>query len=119
MYRGGEGQWAFYLHRISGIVILLFLTLHVAEISSSMFGPKWFDALLAFEANPVFGLGLVLVAVLTLYHALNGLRIILMDFTSFGVRYQKQLWYGVLGLWVLIGVPMALAMLGHIFGGGK
>jgi len=34
MYRGREGQWAFYLHRISGVAIILFLTLHVTEISS-------------------------------------------------------------------------------------
>ena len=119
MYRGREGQWAFFLHRISGVAIILFLTLHVTEISSSMFGPKWFNALLKFEANPVFGLGLVGVAALVLYHALNGLRIIIMDFTSWGVKYHRQLWYGVWALYVVIGVPMLLAMLGHVFGGGE
>ena len=119
MYRGREGQWAFYLHRISGVAVLLFLMLHVLEMSSSMFGPEWFNALLAFERNPVFGLGLVLVAALVLYHALNGLRIILMDFTSWGVRYQRQLWYGVWVLYVLIGFPMFFTMLGYVLGGGE
>ncbi len=119
MYRGREGQWAFYLHRISGIAILLFLLLHVTEISSAMFGPKWFNALLAFEENPFFGVGLVIVAALVLYHALNGLRIILMDFTSWGVRSQRQLWYAVWTLYVLLGAPLFYTMLSHVFGGGE
>ncbi len=118
MYRGREGQWAFYLHRISGIAIILFLALHVTEISSSMFGPKWFNALLKFEENPIFGLGLVGVAALVLYHALNGLRIILMDFTSWGVKLQRQLWYAVWVVYVILGFPMLFIMLKHVFVGG-
>jgi len=57
MYRGREGQWAFYLHRISGVAILLFLLLHVLEMSSSMFGPEWFNAMLFAMLGHVFGGG--------------------------------------------------------------
>ena len=45
MYRGREGQWAFYLHRISGLGILVFLMLHVANIASAMWGPEVSNAL--------------------------------------------------------------------------
>ncbi len=51
------------------------------------------------------------------YHALNGLRIILMDFTTWGVRYQRQLWYGVLGLTTAIGVPVLWIVVPQIVGG--
>ena len=40
-----------------------------------------------------------------LYHALNGLRIIIMDFWPSMTRYHKQLWYLNWVLFVLIGLP--------------
>ena len=39
MYRGREGQWAFVLHRLSGVAIALYLLLHVVDISLVMYGP--------------------------------------------------------------------------------
>lgn len=107
MYRGREGQWAFVLHRMSGVALALFLLLHVLDISLIMFGPDGpFDAFLVFYHNWPFRIGLILVIAGVVYHGLNGLRIILMDFTSWGVRYQKVMWYGVLGLTTLIGIPV-------------
>ena len=41
-----------------------------------------------------------------LFHALNGIRVILVDFWSQGPRYQKQMTYGVLGIWVVLFVPL-------------
>ncbi|CAN5851597.1 succinate dehydrogenase, cytochrome b556 subunit [soil metagenome] len=118
MYRGREGQWAFLLHRVSGVAIALFLLLHVLDISLVMFGPDGpFDAFLAFYHNWPFRIGLLMVIAGVVYHALNGLRIILMDFTTWGVRYQRQLWYGVLGLTTAIGVPVLWIVVPQIVGG--
>ncbi len=55
MYRGREGQWAFYLHRISGLGIVVFLMLHVANISSAMWGPEVSNALMKFYHQRVSG----------------------------------------------------------------
>ena len=107
MYRGREGQWAFILHRVSGVALALFLLLHVLDISLVMFGPEGpFEAFLVFYHNWPFRVGLLMVIAAVVYHGLNGLRIIIMDFTTWGVRYQKQLWYGVLGLTAVIGIPV-------------
>lgn len=105
MYRGREGQWAFFLHRLSGIALLLWLLLHTLNISSAMWGPEVSNRLMAFFHVPVFQVGLLLVTAGALYHAFNGLRIILMDFTSWGVKYQKELWYGVLFLCLAAAIP--------------
>ena len=51
------------------------------------------------------------------YHALNGLRIILLDFWSKGTKYQKQLFWGVLVLWVVLMAGFVPRQLMHIFGG--
>jgi succinate dehydrogenase / fumarate reductase, cytochrome b subunit len=118
MYRGREGQWAFLLHRVSGVAVALFLLLHVLDISLVMWGPEGpFDAFLAFYHNWPFRIGLIMVIAAVVYHGLNGLRIILMDFTTWGVRYQRVLWYGVLGLTTIIGVPVLWKIVPEILAG--
>jgi succinate dehydrogenase / fumarate reductase cytochrome b subunit len=52
-----------------------------------------------------------------LFHALNGVRIILVDFWSKGPRYQRQMTYGVVGLFVVLFVPFVIRHLGIVFGG--
>ena len=118
MYRGREGQWAFLLHRVSGVAIALYLLLHVLDISLVMWGPDGpFDAFLAFYHNWPFRIGLLLIIAAVVYHALNGLRIILHDFTTWGVRYHRALWYGVLALTTAIGIPVLWVIVPQIVAG--
>ena len=118
MYRGREGQWAFYLHRLSGVAIALYLLLHVVDISLVMYGPEGpFNAFLAFYHQWPFRVGIVLVMAGVVYHAFNGLRIILMDFTSWGVRYQRPMWYAVLAITTAIGVPVLFKVVPEILRG--
>jgi len=103
-------------HRISGVALALYLLLHVVDISLVMYGPDGpFNAFLAFYHQWPFRIGLILVIAGVVYHALNGLRIILMDFTSWGIRYQQALWYGVLGLTTIIGLPILFKIVPEIF----
>jgi succinate dehydrogenase / fumarate reductase, cytochrome b subunit len=98
MYQGREGQWAFFLHRLSGMAIMLYLVLHTISIGSVIFGQEVYDAIHKVYTLKLFSLGLVGVAGAVAYHAFNGLRIVVMDFTDWGVKYQRQLWYVALGL---------------------
>ena len=108
MYRGREGQWAFFLHRLSGLAILAYLLIHTISIGSVMLGEEPYMAIHKTYEHPFFRFGLIGVAGAVAYHAFNGLRIILMDFTDWGVRLQRQLWYAVLALSVAsVGVAMA------------
>ncbi len=52
-----------------------------------------------------------------LFHALNGVRIILVDFWGKGPRYQRQMTYGVVGLFVVLFVPFVIRHLSNVFGG--
>ncbi len=117
MYRGREGQWAFVLHRISGVALVLYLLLHIFDISLVMYGPDGpFNAFLAFYHQWPFRIGLIMVMAAVVYHAMNGLRIILMDFTSWGIRYQRTLWYGALGVTTVIGIFVLLKVVPEILG---
>jgi succinate dehydrogenase / fumarate reductase, cytochrome b subunit len=108
MYKGREGQWAFYLHRLSGLAILAYLLIHTISIGSVLLGSEAYMAIHKTYELPFFRFGLIGVAGAVAYHAFNGLRIIAMDFTAFGVKFQRQLWYGVLVLSVA-SVSVALA----------
>jgi succinate dehydrogenase / fumarate reductase, cytochrome b subunit len=98
MYKGREGQWAFFLHRISGLAILAYLLIHTISIGSVILGEETYMAIHHAYENLFFRFGLIGVSGAVAYHAFNGLRIILMDFTTFGVNFQRQLWYVVLAL---------------------
>lgn len=117
MYRGREGQWAFILHRVTGLAILLYLIIHVAELGAAMWGPKYSNAILSFFHVPLFKLALLGIIAAVLYHTLNGLRLILMDFTGWGVKYQAKIWYAALILFAVIYIPVLIKMLPEIFGG--
>jgi succinate dehydrogenase / fumarate reductase, cytochrome b subunit len=107
LYRGHEGMWSWVLHRITGVAIFFFLLVHVLDTALIRVSPSAYDAVIGTYKNPIMGLGeIVLVAAIT-YHAFNGLRIILVDLWSWGTRHQRQLWWGVIGLW-------AITMLGFV-----
>ncbi|MHB0871271.1 MAG: succinate dehydrogenase, cytochrome b556 subunit [Chloroflexota bacterium] len=90
------GMWAYVLHRITGLVLVAYLLMHIMVISSAMVGGKSaFDALLGILQTPfwvVMDLGLVAVV---LFHGLNGIRLVLFDL-GLGVRSQKTLFWLVL-----------------------
>ena len=43
MYRGQSGQWSWLLHRITGLGVLLFLLVHIVDITLIGFGPKVYN----------------------------------------------------------------------------
>jgi succinate dehydrogenase / fumarate reductase cytochrome b subunit len=112
-YRGGEGMLAWAFHRISGVAIWAFLVLHVIDIFLVGAAPDTYDTLLSIYAHPV---GIVLEWLLgaaVLYHALNGLRIIVMDFWPPLTRYHRQIWYLNWGLFALVGIPVTVVIFGQ------
>ncbi|SMB92805.1 succinate dehydrogenase, cytochrome b556 subunit [Deinococcus hopiensis] len=117
MYRGREGQWAFLLHRLSGLAILAYLLIHVISISLFVFGEKAYMAVHRTYELPIFSLGLIAITAGVVYHSFNGLRIIMMDFTGRGVAYQRQMWYVVMGLTVAATAGTAFVVIRRMLGG--
>ena len=50
------------------------------------------------------------------FHALNGLRIILVDYWSKGTKYQRALFWIVIALWVVVMLGFAPRHLMNVFG---
>lgn len=117
MYRGREGQWAFLLHRLSGLAILAYFLLHVVSISLIIFGEETYMRVHELYDFWMFRVGLLFVTAGVVYHAFNGLRIIVMDFTGAGVAYQRQMWYGVMAITLLATAYAAWMTIPRILGG--
>ena len=110
-YRPREGMIAWAFHRISGIGIFAFVLLHVLDIYLVGGNPKLYDEVLAFYASiPGRFLEVILGAAL-LYHSLNGLRIIIIDFWPRMTAYHRTLWWATWVIFIVVGVPGGLIIL--------
>lgn len=105
LYRGREGMWSWVGHRITGVLIFIFLLVHVLDTALVVVSPESYNAVIGSYKNPVVGLGEAGLVAAVLFHAFNGIRVMLVDFWSKGPRYHRQLFWGVLAVWVLLFVP--------------
>ncbi|WP_309129932.1 succinate dehydrogenase, cytochrome b556 subunit [Microbacterium sp.] len=101
LYRGREGMWSWVLHRITGVAIFFFLLVHVLDTSLIRVSPEAYDAVIGTYKHWIMGLGEIALVGAIVFHAFNGLRIILVDFWSKGAQYQRQLFWGVLAVWAV------------------
>ena len=113
LYRGGEGMWTWVLHRITGVAVFFFLLVHVLDTALVRVSPDAYDIVIATYKTPIVNLMEVGLVGAVLYHALNGLRVILIDFWDKGVKYQRQMLWGVLGVWLVLMIPGTYYMLLH------
>ena len=118
-YRGREGHYAWLLHRVGGLGIMAFLLLHILDIFLVGFGPEVFGKFLILYTWPPFKiaeLGLIFGVV---YHAFNGVRIIMVDFWPnrfSNLRMQRNMFRIVLILTLIVFIPAAIATVGPWFG---
>jgi succinate dehydrogenase / fumarate reductase cytochrome b subunit len=115
LYRGREGMWTWVAHRISGVLIFLFLFAHVLDTALVRVSPESYNEVMQAYKNPVVGLAEAGLVAAVIFHALNGLRIIAVDFWAKGPRYQKQMFWAVAAGFVLLFVPFAIRHLTIVF----
>ncbi|MCI3949655.1 MAG: succinate dehydrogenase, cytochrome b556 subunit, partial [Acidimicrobiales bacterium] len=98
-------------HRISGVLVFLFLLLHIVDVSLINADPVLYDEVHELYGNillRVFEVGLLFAL---LFHSLNGLRIILVDFFPGMVGNERKLFTGVMVLTLLVGIPCSYVIL--------
>ena len=105
VFRGGrvglDGH-LYLAHRISGVVLAVYLFVHLYTLSAVLRGAESFDAVMEAFENPVVRLLELLLVVGVLFHTLNGIRLIILHFTPF--RRSPALAWATVVLPVLVGV---------------
>ncbi|MGJ0119174.1 succinate dehydrogenase, cytochrome b556 subunit [Williamsia sp. MIQD14] len=111
LYRGDPGMWSWVLHRITGVSIFFFLFVHVLDTAMIRVNPDTYTQIIDTYKSPIIGLMEIGLVACVLYHALNGVRIILVDFWSKGPKYQRQMLWTILGIFFVVFAAAAVRLL--------
>lgn len=101
VYRGKSGQWSFMAHRITGFLVLMFLLLHIVDVSLVNIDTELYNQVHQLYGNiflRLFEVGLLGALV---FHSLNGLRIVIYDFFPGAITREKEMLWGVVFLTVI------------------
>jgi succinate dehydrogenase / fumarate reductase cytochrome b subunit len=77
--RWGAERYLYTLHRLTGLGLLAYFLLHIIVTSSRAFGSAAWEAAMARVTGPVFVLGEFLVFAAFAFHAINGVRLVLVE----------------------------------------
>lgn len=110
LYRGDPGMWSWVLHRITGATVFFFLFVHVLDTALVRVSPQAYNQVVETYKSPIIGLMELGLVAAVLYHGLNGVRVILIDFWWKGPRYQRQMLWAVAVIWLLVMVPATVVI---------
>lgn len=116
LYRGDPGMWSWVLHRITGATIFFFLFVHVLDTALVRVGPETYSQVIETYKTPIVGLMELGLVAAVLYHGLNGIRVILIDFWEKGPRYQRLMILATVVIWLLVMVPATVTIGIHMLG---
>ena len=115
IYGGRTGQWSFVLHRVTGIAILGFLILHIVGEAFMGVSQEAFDTIEDIYKNFFFRIMEIGLLFALVYHAVNGLRITLIDFFPSLCRRQTQLSIVQYLVTAALFIPPSVIMMAHYF----
>ena len=115
IYRGQTGQWAQLLHRVTGLGVVLFLLLHIVDTFLLGWGPAVYDTVVGWYHLPGVMVLEVLLAAGVIYHAINGIRVTIIDFWDRGSLYQERIFWIAVVVFLILFVPTAIVMLASVF----
>ncbi len=107
MSRNHPAYWGFVVHRVSGVLLALFLPLHFFALSRAISGAAALDSFLAWTANPLVKFAEWALVVLLAAHLAGGLRVMALEFLGWRAA-QKNLVAASAGFALLIGLVFAL-----------
>ncbi len=114
-YKMRVGMFAWILHRLTGLALVGYLVVHIWGLKA-ITNPDAYNALITSYHAPIFKVGEFLLLGAVVYHALNGLRIVLIDFMGWSPNQRKLFWtLGAVAavLFVVGGYPSIAALVDY------
>lgn len=111
-HRETRGHQAFIAHRISGLLILAYLYLHLILLSAVLLpnGAKHFNAVAAVVEKPVFIVADLILFGIILVHGLNGIRLIVADFGGMIRQGRLGIWLTMVTAALLMGIGVLVLL---------
>ena len=108
------GFVSFFLRRLTGVALVLYLFAHMWVIGSANGGPELFNARLNLVQTPLFKLGEIALLAAVVYHAFDGIRLIIVHYFEV-TEYRQSLFYAAFAVSAILtvagGIPILLFML--------
>ena len=114
-YKVRTGMFAWMVHRLTGVALVAYIIIHVWGLRS-LTDRDSFNALIASYHAPIFKIGEFLLLAAGAYHALNGLRIVLIDFLGWSPHHKKVFWtLGIVAVLIILigGYPSIYALIAY------
>jgi succinate dehydrogenase / fumarate reductase cytochrome b subunit len=77
--RWGYERYLYTLHRVTGLGLLTYFLLHIVVTTFRAFGPESWERAMGAVSGPVFKIGEYLVFLAFAFHAVNGIRLALIE----------------------------------------
>jgi fumarate reductase subunit D len=107
--RGHAAYWAFVVHRLSGIVLALFLPIHFFVLSQALARPAALDDFLHWTRQPLVKAAETVLVIALAAHLAGGVRLLFVEFAGWRAEWQKTLLAGAAAATFLYALLFALA----------
>ncbi|SAI07458.1 succinate dehydrogenase cytochrome b-556 subunit [Bordetella ansorpii] len=110
--RNHRGYWAFIGHRVSGLLLAVFLPLHFLALGLALEGAARFDRFLVFAELPLVKVAEWSLVLLLTIHMAFGLRLLVLEFLPWRDPRDARLgWVGWgTGLAMVVGVAFLMGV---------
>ncbi len=106
-HRNHAHYWAFVLHRVSGLLLALFLPVHFYVLGLAIEGAARLDGFLSWTNTPFVKLAETFLVILLAAHLTGGLRLMALEF--FGTRESSKTAVAIgTGVAVVVGLTFLL-----------
>ncbi len=113
-YRWHTGYVAWLLNRITGLLVIAYLVAHVWVVHHLAEGPRAYGKVMAVLSRPFFTLMEIALIGVVLYHACNGVRVLLVDFGRGALAQKRYLW-ATMVVGVVLFVFSVWQLVGNVF----
>jgi fumarate reductase subunit D len=103
--RSHPAYWAFVAHRVSGIVLALFLPVHFFVLSQALSRPAALDGFLGWTREPAVKFAETALVLALAVHLGGGVRLLFVEFAGWRADWQKT------SIAVAFGAALAYALL--------
>ena len=108
------GMWAWVGHRLTGLALVVYVFMHLSFLTTASLGEGDFNSLMETTSQPLFVAMDFALIIVVIYHAMNGMRVMLFDF-GLGIRHQKMVFWVVMAIAAILVVGGLWAVWDLIF----
>lgn len=105
--RSHPAYWAFMVHRVSGLLLSLFLPLHFWALGQALAGEAKLDIFLSWTEQPLVKFAETALVLLLAAHMAGGVRLLMLEFLAWR-DWQKSLLAAATGVSLAAGLAFLL-----------